>query len=127
MAKPPKSQFVCQSCGAVSQRWAGKCAACGEWNSIAEEANPVAAPGSGLSKSSKGRGVTLESLHGGASEAQRIVTGNGELDLTGVRLLSEAHYLWSPGSLAGNLTSFFASKAVRGRSVPHPRLCAGTR
>jgi hypothetical protein len=32
-----------------------------------------------------------------------------------VRLLSEAHYLWSPGTIAGNLTSFFASKAVRGR------------
>ncbi|EPN59716.1 FAD-binding oxidoreductase, partial [Pseudomonas syringae pv. actinidiae ICMP 19079] len=41
--------------------------------------------------------------------------GKGELDLSGVRLLSEAHYLWSPGTIAGNLTSFFASKAVRGR------------
>ncbi|MFP5338472.1 MAG: FAD-dependent oxidoreductase, partial [Gammaproteobacteria bacterium] len=37
------------------------------------------------------------------------------LDLSGVRLLSDAHYLWSPGTLAGNLTSFFASKAVRSR------------
>ena len=65
-------------------------------------------------------------LHGaltGASEAiadmprrwREALAGNGELDLTGVRLLSEAHYLWSPGTLAGNLTSFFASKAVRGR------------
>ena len=32
MAKPAKSSFVCQNCGAVSPRWAGKCAACGEWN-----------------------------------------------------------------------------------------------
>ena len=65
-------------------------------------------------------------LHGaltGASEAiadmprrwREALAGDGELDLTGVRLLSEAHYLWSPGTLAGNLTSFFASKAVRGR------------
>ena len=65
-------------------------------------------------------------LHGaltGASEAiadmprrwREALAGTGELDLTGVRLLSEAHYLWSPGTLAGNLTSFFASKAVRGR------------
>ncbi|MCW2268484.1 D-amino acid dehydrogenase [compost metagenome] len=65
-------------------------------------------------------------LHGaltGASEAiadmprrwREALAGNGELDLCGVRLLSEAHYLWSPGTLAGNLTSFFASKAVRGR------------
>lgn len=65
-------------------------------------------------------------LHGaltGASEAiadmprrwREALAGDGELDLSGVRLLSEAHYLWSPGTLAGNLTSFFASKAVRGR------------
>ena len=65
-------------------------------------------------------------LHGaltGASEAiadmprrwREALAGDGELDLRGVRVLSEAHYLWSPGTLAGNLTSFFASKAVRGR------------
>ena len=65
-------------------------------------------------------------LHGalsGASEAiadmprrwREALDGKGELDLSGVRLLSEAHYLWSPGTIAGNLTSFFASKAVRGR------------
>ena len=32
-----KSSFVCQSCGAVSARWQGKCAACDEWNTILEE------------------------------------------------------------------------------------------
>ena len=31
MAKVRKP-FVCQSCGAVTPRWAGKCAACGAWN-----------------------------------------------------------------------------------------------
>ncbi|WP_455924717.1 NAD(P)/FAD-dependent oxidoreductase [Pseudomonas putida] len=65
-------------------------------------------------------------LHGaltGASEAiadmprrwREALAGTGEVDLSGVRVLSQAHYLWSPGTLAGNLTSFFASKAVRGR------------
>jgi len=71
-------------------------------------------------------GGTKYALHGaltGASEAiadmprrwREALAGNGELDLSGTRLLSDAHYLWSPGTLAGNLTSFFASKAVRGR------------
>ena len=46
---------------------------------------------------------------------REALEGKGELDLSGVRLLSDAHYLWSPGTLAGNLTSFFASKAVRSR------------
>ncbi|MBD9427387.1 FAD-dependent oxidoreductase [Pseudomonas sp. PDM15] len=84
--------------------------------------------GGGQSLKSQGiiHGGAKYALHGaltGASEAiadmprrwREAVAGNGELDLSGVRLLSEAHYLWSPGTLAGNLTSFFASKAVRGR------------
>lgn len=90
-----------------------------------------------VERDSLGGGQTLKSqgiihggakyaLHGaltGASEAiadmprrwREALAGSGELDLSGVRLLSEAHYLWSPGTLASNLTSFFASKAVRGR------------
>lgn len=71
-------------------------------------------------------GGTKYALHGaltGASEAiadmpslwRQCLAGDGELDLRGVRVLSDAHYLWSPGGLAGNLTSFFASKAVRSR------------
>ena len=29
--------FICQNCGAACGRWQGKCDACGEWNTIAEE------------------------------------------------------------------------------------------
>ena len=29
--------FVCQSCGAASARWAGRCEACGAWNTLVEE------------------------------------------------------------------------------------------
>ncbi|MFK4026931.1 NAD(P)/FAD-dependent oxidoreductase [Stutzerimonas balearica] len=84
--------------------------------------------GGGQSVKSQGiiHGGTKYALHGaltGASEAiadmprrwREALNGTGELDLSGVRLLSDAHYLWSPGTLAGNLTSFFASKAVRSR------------
>lgn len=84
--------------------------------------------GSGQSIKSQGiiHGGTKYALHGlltGSSEAiadmpkrwRTALNGQGELDLRGVRVLSEAHYLWSPGTLAGNLTSFFASKAMRGR------------
>ena len=84
--------------------------------------------GGGQSMKSQGiiHGGAKYALHGaltGASEAiadmprrwREALAGDGELDLSGVRILSQAHYLWSPGTLAGNLTSFFASKAVRGR------------
>ncbi|MCF6284474.1 MAG: DNA repair protein RadA [Candidatus Hydrogenedentes bacterium] len=33
----PRTQFVCQSCGAVSSKWMGKCSDCAEWNTLAEE------------------------------------------------------------------------------------------
>ena len=84
--------------------------------------------GGGQSLKSQGiiHGGAKYALHGaltGASEAiadmprrwREALAGSGELDLSGVRVLSQAHYLWSPGTIAGNLTSFFASKAVRGR------------
>ncbi|MBN1939806.1 MAG: DNA repair protein RadA [Candidatus Aminicenantes bacterium] len=32
-----KSFFSCQSCGAKSPKWLGRCPACGEWNSLVEE------------------------------------------------------------------------------------------
>ncbi|MBI3264360.1 MAG: DNA repair protein RadA, partial [Acidobacteria bacterium] len=33
----PTSRFVCQECGAQSQKWLGRCAECGAWNSLVEE------------------------------------------------------------------------------------------
>jgi DNA repair protein RadA/Sms len=36
--------FICQNRGAVSGRWQGKCDACGEWNTIAEESGDTRSP-----------------------------------------------------------------------------------
>jgi len=81
LAKTARSTFVCQNCGAVAPRWTGKCASCGEWNTIVEEADTTPMPGSGLSKTSKGRVVALESLtHAGDDKIARIPTGLAELD-----------------------------------------------
>ena len=80
MAKP-KSQFVCQNCGAVSHRWQGKCEACEEWNSIVEEgpAAPVRS-GGGASSPIRGRIIDLQPLDGADRESPRIVTGVAEFD-----------------------------------------------
>jgi len=80
MAKAARSTFVCQNCGSVANRWAGKCAACGEWNTMVEETDAGPPPGSGITKSSRGRVVALESLAGASAEAPRLTTGNAELD-----------------------------------------------
>ncbi|HEV8677836.1 MAG TPA: hypothetical protein VGQ90_00570, partial [Stellaceae bacterium] len=29
-----QARYACQQCGAVAQRWAGRCEACGAWNSM---------------------------------------------------------------------------------------------
>ncbi len=80
MAKTAKSLYVCQACSATSPRWAGKCATCGEWNTLAEETDAGPPPGSGMTRKSKGKPVKLGTLAGGADEAPRFTTGMAELD-----------------------------------------------
>ena len=82
MAKFARAGYVCQSCGAVSARWVGKCPGCGEWNTLAAEAPAVAQqPGLGIAKGSKGRAVALQSLADTAIETyERMPTGLAELD-----------------------------------------------
>jgi DNA repair protein RadA/Sms len=70
--------FVCQNCGAVTPRWAGSCASCGEWNTIVEE-QAAAARGPGRAPG-KGRPFALEALSGEAHEAPRLATGISEFD-----------------------------------------------
>ncbi|MEA2671117.1 MAG: hypothetical protein QOG45_1337, partial [Chloroflexota bacterium] len=36
-ARPARTRHVCAECGAVAPKWQGRCPACGEWNSLAEE------------------------------------------------------------------------------------------
>ena len=76
-----KSNFVCQSCGAVTNRWAGKCESCGEWNSISEEVESAGIGGSPRTVRGKsGRIVELVSLSGQEKPAPRIETRVSELD-----------------------------------------------
>ncbi len=45
MARPVE-RYICQSCGAVAAKWAGRCDSCGEWNSILQESVDTGPPGS---------------------------------------------------------------------------------
>jgi DNA repair protein RadA/Sms len=81
MVKAARNIFVCQNCGATAPRWTGKCASCGEWNTLTEETDAAPPPGSGLAKLAKGRVVPLETLHDSAdAKITRISTGIAELD-----------------------------------------------
>ena len=53
--------------------------------------------------------------------------GTGEIDLRGVRVVSDCYYLWSPDAPASRLAGFLASRLLRGRveklsrsDYPHP-------
>ena len=72
------ARFVCQTCGTVASRWAGKCEGCGEWNTLVEETAAESTP-KGLG-SAKGRKIVLESLAGMTAEAPRIPVGISEMD-----------------------------------------------
>jgi len=73
--------FVCQNCGAVSGRWQGKCDACGEWNTIAEENAAAEARLAGPGRPPrKGRPFALEPLAGEAHDAPRLPSGIAEFD-----------------------------------------------
>ncbi len=70
------TRYVCQACGAVTPKWAGRCEACGEWNTIVEEvqqASPTPAKGR------PGR-LAFVDLAGTAAPPPRTPTGIAELD-----------------------------------------------
>jgi DNA repair protein RadA/Sms len=88
---------VCQACGSVSSKWAGRCEACGEWNTIAEEpakggphypgslaGSSKSGAGSGASGTGggggRGRVIALAELSGETAPAPRVQTGISEFD-----------------------------------------------
>ncbi|MBV9843023.1 MAG: DNA repair protein RadA [Sphingomonadaceae bacterium] len=80
MARPQK-RYVCQACGGVSQRWAGQCTDCAEWNTIVEEAAAVVTPFAARHDlRAGGRPVTLVGLSDDIPLPERIATGIAELD-----------------------------------------------
>ncbi len=79
MAKP-KTQFICQQCGASYPKWTGKCENCGEWNSLVEQA-PVISGKSAVARSS-GTPLVAQTMRSISSDdkAQRLTTGINDLD-----------------------------------------------
>ena len=76
------SFYVCQSCGAVHSKWAGKCDACGEWNTLVEEAPAAPLGTQATARKPRGRGSKLDLVDLGADtpEPQRLISGVTELD-----------------------------------------------
>ena len=74
------SNFVCQSCGSMSSKWAGRCDNCGEWNTIVEEKGSAPVSGARGASLPKGKASRLVGLRGESPAPPRIQTGIAELD-----------------------------------------------
>ncbi|PYQ37553.1 MAG: DNA repair protein RadA [Acidobacteria bacterium] len=72
MSPRATSLFACQSCGASSPKWLGRCPECGEWNSYVEEA-PAPAPSAGAASARPLSGIETRS-------DDRVSTGLPGLD-----------------------------------------------
>jgi DNA repair protein RadA/Sms len=76
-----KTVFICQSCGANSPKWQGKCSSCGEWNTYTEELAPDSKKvwkGSTAPLSSPNKPVPVHEVK--IKSQQRISLNDGELD-----------------------------------------------
>ncbi len=78
-----KTQYVCQSCGASTPKWEGKCSQCGEWNSLVEEViYTEKKSGSGQSTLSfnKDQRMPVPITRIPIEDEKRIITGISEFD-----------------------------------------------
>ena len=93
-----------------------------------------------IEKDALGKGQTISSqamVHGGQRYAveghatghsqglsempaiwESCLNGTGEIDLSAAQKASETQVMWSPGSFATKIATFFASKAMRARVTP---------
>ncbi len=79
----PEIRYVCQSCGAASSKWSGRCEACGAWNTVLEEIDipTIGTGGASLASARKRVGkMEFTDLAGHEQAAPRRPTGISELD-----------------------------------------------
>ncbi len=78
MRSKAKTVYVCQSCGAQSPRWMGKCPDCGQWNTLVEERIERPKAASAAARSSAAEPLALHEIKTG--DEDRFATQIGELD-----------------------------------------------
>lgn len=115
MARPAQV-YVCQSCGSSYNKWAGKCEACGEWNSIVEEAAREQAP-QGLGRG-KGKVIAFSSLSGASEKQPRRKTGIEEFDrVTGGGLVAGSAILIGGDPGIGKSTLLLQATALLSKNA----------
>ena len=77
---PKPLSFTCTNCGARQSKWSGQCDACGQWNTIIEEAPLSAGPGKSALGTARGRVLPLTDLATAEAPPPRAGSGLAELD-----------------------------------------------
>ncbi|MEM6479818.1 MAG: ATPase domain-containing protein, partial [Pseudomonadota bacterium] len=75
-----KHAYVCSACGTSSSKWAGRCEACGEWNTITQEKPLSAGPASKALGARRGQAIALSDLATEEAPPPRTLAGVAELD-----------------------------------------------
>ena len=99
MARKSKIVFLCDSCGAESSRWEGRCPACGEWNTLVEFRAPAASSPS--SSSARGGGSWAGDDQ---AEAVRLRDVSGEERERMAFRSAELNRVLGGGMVAGSVT-----------------------
>ena len=74
------SNYSCTACGNITSKWAGRCEACGEWNSISEDTGLSQGPTKTSLGRSRGLFIPLNNLKSTDKPLQRIKCDLDELD-----------------------------------------------
>jgi len=115
--------YVCQTCGAAQPKWAGKCDACGGWNTLQEETARTAPGGSIAAVASdrrKSGSTAFTDLRADTERTERLVTGLEELDrVTGGGFVEGSALLVGGDPGIGKSTLLLqAAAALARRGVP---------
>jgi len=70
----------CRECGAGSPRWAGRCPACGEWNTLVEEVEQASSPRAGATATARPPATPVLLADVAADASTPLPSGLAELD-----------------------------------------------
>lgn len=117
-----KTQFVCQNCGGIYGKWAGRCENCGEWNTLVEQLAATSAQSSVAKAGVSGKKLVVESIKSAheKKDSTRIMTGIGDLDVVlggGVVPGSVTLLAGQPGIGKSTLLLQIAAEVAKGHSV----------
>jgi DNA repair protein RadA/Sms len=74
------ARYTCAECGATHAKWAGRCDACGGWNSVVEDPGLASGPPGRTLGAGRGRRIALSDLDAPDAPLARQTSGIAELD-----------------------------------------------